>query len=212
MAGRNVYIDLDDREIPLAGLDAAERQLLAGILKRARTRPDWGDFDHYWVRAVSEFYDARGVPRKVSSESAVYRVAEDLSDRLAVASGMARIGDYRDELEELIRERFATRRQFCEATGLSEDMLSHVMSGRKHLSIEALSNALDRIGYRLRILPNPENGSAASNNIKARSPNRAAARTRTAPPRASRRAGGNRRPSERRRAKTSGSTRSARRS
>jgi hypothetical protein len=32
-------------------------------------------------------------------------------------------------------------------------MLSHVLAGRKDLSLEALSKALDRIGYRLRIVP-----------------------------------------------------------
>jgi hypothetical protein len=35
--------------------------------------------------------------------------------------------------------------------GLSEPMLSHVLAGRKDLSLESLSKALDRIGYRLQI-------------------------------------------------------------
>ena len=64
--------------------------------------------------------------------------------------------DYRDELEALIREHFPSRRAFCQATGLSEDMLSHVLAGRKDLSLEALTRALGRIGYRLHITPMPE--------------------------------------------------------
>ena len=44
----------------------------------------------------------------------------------------------------------------CEATGLSEDMLSHVLAGRKDLSLAKLTGALGRIGYRLRIVPLPE--------------------------------------------------------
>ena len=76
-----------------------------------------------------------------------------MSGRLAVALGLARKPDYRSRLAEIIESRFKTRREFCEATGLSEDMLSHVLSGRKDLSIEALANALDRIGYTIRLVP-----------------------------------------------------------
>lgn len=39
------------------------------------------------------------------------------------------------------------------ATGLSEDMLSHVLAGRQDLSLAAMTKALERIGYRLRIVP-----------------------------------------------------------
>jgi hypothetical protein len=35
-------------------------------------------------------------------------------------------------------------------------MLSHVLAGRKDLSLAALTKALQRVGYRLRIVPVPE--------------------------------------------------------
>jgi hypothetical protein len=35
-------------------------------------------------------------------------------------------------------------------------MLSHVLAGRKDLSLARLTQALARIGYRLRIVPMPE--------------------------------------------------------
>ena len=38
-------------------------------------------------------------------------------------------------------------------TGISEDLLSHVLAGRKDFAIETLANALERIGYRLQIVP-----------------------------------------------------------
>jgi hypothetical protein len=82
-----------------------------------------------------------------------YRVGQDLGSRLAVAAGAARPPDYRDDLEELIRTRFRTRREFCEATGISEDMLSHVLARRKHLALDTLTEALNRIGYTLHIAP-----------------------------------------------------------
>ncbi|MEX0704496.1 MAG: hypothetical protein WD069_20510 [Planctomycetales bacterium] len=91
--------------------------------------------------------------RKESARSALFRIAQDLDDRLAIAQGLARAPDYRDELAELIRERFKTRREFCRATGISEDMLSHVLAGRKHLAIDTLQQALARIGCTLRIVP-----------------------------------------------------------
>jgi hypothetical protein len=50
-------------------------------------------------------------------------------------------------------QRFKTRREFCEATGLSEDMLSHVLARRKHLAIDTLSSALEKVGYTLHIGP-----------------------------------------------------------
>jgi hypothetical protein len=147
------HVSLKGQDISLRGLDAEERGLLARLRRRARTQPSWTDFGTYWVREVAAFYDARGVSRAQSRRSPVYQIAQDLCSRLGVAVGLVRAPEYRDELEELIRLKFPTRRAFCKATGLSEQMLSHVLAGRKDLSLESLSKALDRIGYRLRIVP-----------------------------------------------------------
>lgn len=155
MTRNEIYVDLTGNQIPLGGLDSEEIELVHALQHRAETHPDWIDFDNYWVRAVADLYDGRGVPRSQSRRTAVFRIAQDLSGRLAIASGWARAPDYRDELDELIRSRFKTRREFCEATGISEDMLSHVLARRKHMSIETLARALDRIGYTLRITERP---------------------------------------------------------
>jgi hypothetical protein len=149
----DVYVDLVGNKYFLAGLDAEERRLLAGLRRRAQKSPDWDAFDNYWTQAVTRFYDARSLSRAESSQTAVFQIAQDLSGRLAVAAGLARVGDYRDDLQGLIREHFPTRRAFCKATGLSEDMLSHVLAGRKDLSLTALTKALERIGYTLCIRP-----------------------------------------------------------
>lgn len=153
------YTDLKGRQLSLAELDAEESTLVAELRRRAETNPDWNAFDNYWPAAVAALYDARGVSRPESRKTVVYRIAQDLSGRLGVAAGLARLSDYRDELEELVRTRFPTRRAFCEATGLSEDMLSHVLKRRKHLAIDTLTQALDRIGYTLHIAQRiPGNG------------------------------------------------------
>jgi hypothetical protein len=163
MTRNEIYVDLKGNQIPLGGLDNEELELVRALQHRAETRPDWIDFGNYWVGAVADLYDARGVPRSQSRRTAVFRIAQDLSGRLAIAAGMARPPDYRDELEEIIRTRFKTRREFCRATGLSEDMLSHVLARRKHMSIDRLVEALDHIGYELRIAPRV-NASAANPN------------------------------------------------
>jgi hypothetical protein len=156
MPRNNIYVDLDGREICLGHLDAEERKLLARIRRRARTHPDWADFRNYWVRAVAEFYDARRLPRKMTRQGAVYRVAEDLSSRLGIATGLIRPDDSRSELEDLIREQFASERAFCEATGIAEEALSAFLSGRQDLPLEMLNEALERVGYRLHIIPAPK--------------------------------------------------------
>ena len=88
------------------------------------------------------------------SRTIPWRIAQDLSSRLGLAAGLVRPDDYQGDLEDLIREKFPTRRAFCKATGIAEDMLSHVLAGRKDLSLEA-DQGVARIGYRLRIVPGP---------------------------------------------------------
>jgi hypothetical protein len=156
MKAANPYVDLEGNAIALDGLDEGEHRLLARLRRRARTHPDWSDFGTYWMRAVADFYDGRGLSRAAAQRTPVYRIAQDLCSRLGVAAGLVRPPDYRDELEALIREHFPSRRAFCQATGLSKDMLSHVLARRKDLSLEALTRALGRIGYRLHIAPMPE--------------------------------------------------------
>jgi hypothetical protein len=161
MSKVSVYVDLDGREICLGHLDAEERKLLARLRRRAESHPDWCDFDNYRFRVITEFYDARRVPRKLSRQSVVYRVAQDLSSRLGMAQGLIRPDDYLGDLEELARRKFPSQRAFCDAGGIAPDMLSHVLAGRKELSLGALTTALERIGYRLRIVPVAEVKTAA---------------------------------------------------
>jgi hypothetical protein len=157
----SVYVDLDGHEICLEHLDADERKLLARLRQRARTNPDWNSFDNYWTAAVPAFYQARGLARKAVAHTVLWRIAQDLSSRIALAAGLTRNGDYLDDLEELIREHFPTRRAFCEATGLSEERIAEVLAGRKDLLLKGLAKALERIGFGLRIVPLPAEEIAA---------------------------------------------------
>lgn len=112
----------------LEGLDAEERRLLGSIERRTRSHPDWCDYDNYWMRAVVEFYQARGLSRRQTIKTPIYRISQDLSARLGIAQGFVRAPDYLDQLEDLVLNHFPSRRAFSKASGLSAGTLDNVLS------------------------------------------------------------------------------------
>lgn len=149
----SIYTSLTGQLVTLADLDAEERRLVDELVTRHRSASTWPEFRNHYVRTVGAFYEARGLPRRQIVETPVWKIAQDLNGRVMIRLGLAVPPDYRDALGELIRAAFPTQRAFCEATGLTEDLVSHVLSKRKHLAIDTLSGALERIGYRLQIVP-----------------------------------------------------------
>lgn len=147
------YVDLSGLVYALSGLDKEERELLARWKAYADSNPPWHEYRNLWMAEVGQFYEQRGLPRSQIIETPVYRVGQDIGSRLGIAQGKVRPSEYRDELLHLILTRFKTRREFCQATGLSEDMLSHVLARRKHLAIDTLNAALEKVGYKLHIAP-----------------------------------------------------------
>lgn len=158
MTPNDSHTDVRGNTVDLRSCDADERRLFAELQAKAAAHPDpdTGDFFNYWMPRLGQFYAARGLTRRQTIETPLWRVAQDLHSRMLLRTGRARLGDYRDELLQLIAKQFGTRRKFCEATGLSEDMLSHVLAKRKNLGIETLTEALAKIGYSLHIAPMPE--------------------------------------------------------
>lgn len=166
---RSTHVDLDGNVWDLNDLDVDERRLFAEIRKQARRYETadgdalkrWCDFDNSWMPKVQAFYVARGVKPKRTTYAPVFQLAHDVSGRLSLALGLTREADYRDYLLEIIADQFRSRRAFCKATGISEDMLSHVLAGRKDLSVEALTKALARIGYTIRFEPRASTSKSA---------------------------------------------------
>jgi hypothetical protein len=152
------YIDFRGNALDVSRLDIDERELLKEVQRFAEQHPDarTAEYWNFYVRRVGDFYEARGLTRQQTTKTTVWRIAQDINGRLMIDSGTARRGDYRDELELLILKNYPSRRAFCEATGLSEDMLSHVLSKRKHLGIQTLAQALAKIGYSIHIAPVPQ--------------------------------------------------------
>jgi hypothetical protein len=155
----NVYRDLRGNTLDVSMLDRDERALVTELLDFAEVHPDarTAEYWNFYVKRVGEFYEKRGLTRKETTKTLVWSIAQDINGRLMIASGTARRGDYRDDLELLILNAFSSRRAFCEATGLSEDMLSHVLAKRKNLGIQTLSAALAKIGYTIQITPMADN-------------------------------------------------------
>jgi hypothetical protein len=148
------YVNCYGETIALDGLDSEERRLVARLRRRAQSGPGWCEFSDFAVNLVGAFYDKRGVSRKQARLSPVLRIALDLSSRLGIAEGKIAppTFDYREQLERLVLL-FPTRRAFCKAAGISQNMLSHCLAGRKDLSMSSVSQALKRIGYRIDFVP-----------------------------------------------------------
>jgi hypothetical protein len=145
------YCDLEGNRLSLRDLTPDERKLHRELERYAKRHPDWNEFGNYWLPKVAELYTKSGFTRRQIIRQPLFQIAQDIEGRLGIASGQARAPDYRDDLESLIETKFPSRREFCEATGLSEAMVSHVLAKRKHLAINTLADALQRIGYRLHI-------------------------------------------------------------
>jgi hypothetical protein len=151
MARTDNYVDMKGTNFVLAVLDDDERRLLDELKATAKRNPDWGAFSTCYVTKLGSFYNSRGLSRQEITNTPLWRIAQDLAGRIHIRQGIARPSDYRDELEILIQTQYSTRRAFCEATGLSEDMLSHVLAKRKDFGIQTLSDALAKIGYAIHI-------------------------------------------------------------
>jgi len=143
MSEKPEYTDRRGDSLDLSALDRDERDLVAELLRFADAHPNAraAEYWNFYPRRVGEFYEARGLTRKETTRTLVWRIAQDVNGRLLVAAGLAKDSDdYRETLNTLIREKYGSRREFCELTGISEDMLSHVLAKRKHMSIQSSHN------------------------------------------------------------------------
>ena len=151
------HTTLKGEVISLEGLGEDESNVLGELHVFLKESKDWNAFSNLAIQRIGAFYELRGLTRSEIIKTPLYRVAQDLGRRLALDQGLlqapAAKPGYREQLSRLIREKYHTRRGFCRDTGISEDLLSHVLAGRKHLAIDTLENALERIGYRIKIVP-----------------------------------------------------------
>lgn len=93
------YIDLKGRSHSLAALDAEECALVRELSDFADGH-SWNDYSNFWMPKVNELYSKRGLNRQETLSTVVYRIAQDLGSRLAVASRMAHPPNGRDDMAE----------------------------------------------------------------------------------------------------------------
>ena len=131
----------------------AEAQLFEQAHRVYKESPDWLGFKQKWLNAALSYYDRINLPRREAIEKPLYRVIQDLGSRLMIRAGYAKMPGYREQIVAIIESKFKSRREFCEVTGLLETILSHMLKGRKEVSIPNLTEALEKIGYGLAIVP-----------------------------------------------------------
>ncbi len=149
------HTTLQGLELDLTALTAEEAAIFDQARRASNESPEWHAFKQKWLNEVLSIYDRQKLPRREAIAKPLYRAVQDLGSRLMVEGGYAKMPSYREQIAALIETKFATRREFCAATGLSEDMLSHVLKGRKDVSIGTLTESLQKIGYALAIVPLP---------------------------------------------------------
>jgi transcriptional regulator with XRE-family HTH domain len=64
--------------------------------------------------------------------------------------------DYRDDLADLIEERYGSRYRFCKETGVDPGHLSRVLASRSELSVQNLQRILEVLHAALVIQPEEE--------------------------------------------------------
>ncbi len=149
------HTTLQGLELDLTSLTAGEAAVFDEARREHAESPEWHVFKQKWLNKVLSIYDRQKLPRREAVSKPLYRAIQDLGSRLMVQGGYAKMPSYQEQIEAIIETKFETRREFCEATGLSEDMLSHVLRGRKDVSIGTLTESLRKIGYALAIVPLP---------------------------------------------------------
>lgn len=147
------YRALTGRLYDLRALSVAERETLDEIRALYARRLSWDDFGRQWVRSARERLWDKG---QVPVGSTLYRIGQDLELRIGIAEGRVARPDYRDMLADHIEGRFRSRYAFCKAAGIDQGNLSRVLAGKKHLSPETLTRALEVLGVHLQFVAHEE--------------------------------------------------------
>ena len=148
-----IYTTVAGRRFDLAQLSAEERVFLAKIGGLFRQRPEWNEFARAWVAIGRELlWKEGGIP----VGHPVYRICQDLEARLGIAEGRVAPPDYRDQLVDLIEERFGSAYRFCQATGIDQGHLSRVLAGKKHFSQETFARVLEALGVEIVLMDRAE--------------------------------------------------------
>ncbi|MBA2447104.1 MAG: hypothetical protein H0V51_03665 [Chloroflexi bacterium] len=148
-----IYTTITRRGIDLEPLSSEERAFLARLEVLFRKRPDWDEFARAWGELGRAMLWKEGT---VPVGHPVYRICQDLEMRLGITQGLVAPPDYRDQLVDLIEERFGSAYRFCQATGIDQGHLSRVLAGKKHFSQETFAHVLEALGVEIVLMDRAE--------------------------------------------------------
>jgi hypothetical protein len=144
-----VYITLTGRKFDTAQLSSREQQLLEKVTALFQRSAGWEEFTRAWTAAGKAMLWKDG---NVPVGHPAYRICQDLATRRGIAEGRVACPDYRDQLADLIEERFGSRYRFCKAAGNDPAHLCRVLAGEKHFSTETLFKALDDLDVQFALI------------------------------------------------------------
>src|SRR6266545_6249608 len=137
------YTTLTGRRFDLSRLSDNERAFLKRIVALFRQQPHWDEFSRAWVALGRETLWREGT---IPVGHPVYRICQDLAARRGIAEGRLSRPDYRDQLADLIEERFGSRYRFCKETRIDPAHLSRVLAGKKHFATDTLFKIVEALG------------------------------------------------------------------
>ena len=142
------YRTITGRKFDLTTMKAEERAFLTEVAELYRRRPAWDEFARTWPALGRTGVWGEAVP----VGSPLYRICQDLEARLGIAEGRVARPDYRDQLVDLIEERFGSRYAFCKALEIDQGHLSRVLAGKKHLAPETLFRIFEGLGVQIELV------------------------------------------------------------
>jgi hypothetical protein len=148
------YEDLSGKRWDVSSLTQQEQTFLRSFVKRANEGLSWPDLSRSWRVRLMKIY--RGHSRRDLVERPVYAICQDIESRVGIDQGFFRQRDYRDDLAEMISQKFPSRYRFAKEVGIDEGLLSRVVRKKAHLSIEKLESALAPLGYRVALVRSAE--------------------------------------------------------
>lgn len=157
------YEDLFGRRWSLSPLTPRERRFLRSLVKRVNAGVSWPDLSGSWRLTLLDLYHGRS--RKDVVGLPLYAVCQDIESRVGIDQGFFRQRDYRDDLAEMIRDKFPSRYRFAKQAGIDEAFLSRVVRKKAHLSVDKLDSALAPLGYRVALVRSSEAAAAHSQAI-----------------------------------------------
>lgn len=134
---KRTYLTISGRCLDLSGLGDVERELLGAACAQYERAPEWSAFGRWCLTAMRE----GGVPES----SLAFRVCQDLQARIGIIQGKVASPDYRDEVADLIEERYGSRFRFCKEAAVDPVQLSRALAGQSQLPIESLQAILDAL-------------------------------------------------------------------